>query len=500
VYCTNCGTKNADDINFCAHCGQRSAGPATPDPELLRPSNSAVPHASAPPPAPGTHSTQTLPRDTAGTGTPNPIPRFTMPKLDISHILTGDWLGALITALATLGTALGLSTLLLALMHPNDATPKGFLTLITLVTSSAFGGDFGSNSLYGEQNTTFAYGMYPLTITFAALSVATLLLRRQLGGYTHWTGATIHAIRTAIITSGTLLALTLIFRTEIQIPDSFGQLGGIGGQADDSTVFIAGTSGTIHTNAVSTALFGAMWILLIATALILLNDRSLPTQITRYRHWVKAPLGSILVLLAGTSILGAAVVAGLLIQADHVNATLIAVYVAIIPGIGITAFYGGAGAALHDVVTASRQSWESSTSYHLTHFSHHAPWLWGAPFATLVILVASALYVARRSATAQVIQADILRWLAGVLIATPLLIHLAAYHIHIQQKTGVGQGSLHAVIGVSTWQAVGLIAAWGFVIAVVVVGVARAKAAKSEPTYPLPAAPHTHIVETPAAP
>ncbi len=90
--------------------------------------------------------------------------------------------------------------------------------------------------------------------------------------------------------------------------------------------------------------------------------------------------------------------------------------------------------------------------------------------------------MARRSSNAASIPSDILRWLAGLILATPVLVHLAALHLNGAGTTQSGTKSIwtHMVLGVDQWQAIGMAALWGFVIALVIAGAARARSGHSQ--------------------
>ena len=161
MFCTNCGVQNSDGARFCAGCGHAISATTQP----------LATHAAPAPAAPRAPSTKTLP--TAAPPAPRPAPHHeSSPRFDITQILTGDWLGSLTTALATLATAFGLSSLILALMHPNGTSAKGFASLAAMITASAFGGDFAITIDDSSGSGAITYGAYPLTITAVALIVA----------------------------------------------------------------------------------------------------------------------------------------------------------------------------------------------------------------------------------------------------------------------------------------------------------------------------------------
>ncbi|HEX3930951.1 MAG TPA: hypothetical protein VHW64_09615 [Nocardioides sp.] len=399
------------------------------------------------------------------------LPR--LPKLDITQILTGDWPGAALTALATLLTAFVASALLVALMHPDGVGVRGFLTVVTLITGSAFGGNT-TGHVSDQGPGTISVGAYPLTVTVLALAVATVLLSRQLRRYPDWTGAAIHAVRTALVFAAGIVVLTLVFRSTLFIPATFGD---VSNRVTQDNGTFALESGTWSSHAGGAAAVGVLFLLLIAAGLILMRDDTLPPAVVLVRGWVAGPLRSIGVLVAGSVALGAIAAVVLFVKDSNThNTSSIAIWLAILPNLGITALYTGAGAGLHYVTHAGK--YHLTTSQHLTHFTDHlSPVLWGLPVLTLVVFGASALFLAYRSGPGG-IQADMLRWLVALVVATPILVHLAAYHATYRSGAR-GKQVATITVGIDSWQAIGLALAWGFAIALVVTAVARSRAQRS---------------------
>lgn len=423
----------------------------------------APPAASTPPTAPILPPDATRPEPALP-----PLPRF-----DITQILTGDWPGAAVTALATLLTAFAASALLVALMHPDGVGVRGFLTVVALITGSAFGGNAtGHVSIEGAGR--ISVGAYPLTVTLLALVVATVLLGHQLRRYPDWTGAAIHAVRTALVFAAGIVVLTLVFRSDLVIPATFGDVSNRVTQ-DNGTFALA--SGTWGSHAVGAAAIGVLFIMVVAAVLIVMRDDTLPPAVVRVRGWVSGPLRSLGVLLAGSVALGAVAVVVLYVKDGNThNTSSFAIWLAILPNLGITALYTGAGAGLHYVTHAGK--YHQTTSQHLSHFTDHvSPVLWGLPVLTLVVFGASALFLAYRSDPVR-IQADMLRWLVALVVATPILVHLAAYHV-TYRSVARGKQVATVTVGVDSWQAIGLALAWGFAIALVVTAVARSRAQSS---------------------
>lgn len=477
--CASCGTPNQDQNRFCGACGAEVNHPSAAQP---------TDHIEiADPGAPSAQSTAGVP-PTAYTGTANQwsaapapaastVPAFKAADFDIAKILTGDWLGALITAVATIATAFALSAGLLALMHPDNATTKQFLTAAALVTGAAFGGHPVADppDLAGG----ITYGIYPLTITFAAYLVAGLLLSRQLRRYQTWGSAGIHAVRAAALLCAGLITLSLTLRGKLNFPSTFGRMAALRHEETSAVGFVP-FSGQYQTATLTGAFIGTAILLLIGAVLIAART-TLRGHAEVIRSWLNLPLRAFGVLLVAVTVLGG-ITALILLATDHStrNTSTIANYLALLPNMGITALYLGAGAALTADTTSNRQLFSDHASHHLNYYTHQTTaWLWALPAATLLVFAITAYYIARRSNT-QHIQADLLRWLVSIAAATPLLTHLAALHsnYHSGKKFHV-----HVAIGVDPWQAIGLAVAWGFAIAVVLTAVAKART----PNPPSPA-------------
>ncbi len=428
----------------------------------------AVPAAAAGVPA---APVVTGPSDPGVTSVAAPAPTAALPqwpRFDITQILTGDWLGAAVTALVTLLTAFAASALLVALMHPDGVSVKGFLTVVTIVTGSAFGGDAAGHVNVGDAE-VWSVGAYPLTVTALALTAGGALLCRQLRRYPDWTGAAIHAIRTALVFVAGMVVLTLVFRASIRVPGTFGNVG----HASEDTTGFALASGRWASHSAASAALGATWLLVIAIGAIVMRGPTLPSPVLRVRAWLAGPLRSLAIVFLGATLLGVFSVVLLFVKDDTThNTSTIAIWLAVLPNIGITTLYTGAGAGLHNVIRSG--TFDQTTTRHLPYFGDHVSnWLWALPVGTLLVIGGSALYVAYRS-TPDRIQADMLRWLVAFVVATPILVHLAAYHAGFESGPRLRQRAT-VTVGIDSWQAIGLALAWSFAVALVITGVARAR-------------------------
>jgi hypothetical protein len=362
-------------------------------------------------------------------------------------------------------------------MHPDGVSVKGFLTVVTIVTGSAFGGNAVGHVNVGDAE-IWSVGAYPLTVSALSLTAGGLLLCRQLRRYPDWTGAAVHAVRTAVVFVAGMVLLTLVFRATIHVPGTFGN---VGHPAEDTTGF-ALASGRWASHSAASAALGATWLLVIAVGAIVLRDPSLPAPVRRVRAWVAAPLRSLAIVFLGATLLGVVSVVVLFLKDDTThNTSTIAIWLAVLPNIGITTLYAGAGAGLHNVIRSG--TFHQTTSHHLSYYGDHVTsWLWALPLGTLLVIGASALYVAYRS-TPERVQADMLRWLVAFVVATPILVHLAAYHVGFESGARLKQHA-SVTIGVDAWQAVGLALAWSFAVALVITGVARARSQRSAQAPP----------------
>ena len=398
-------------------------------------------------------------------------------KVDLTKVLAGDWLGSGVTSLATLATAFALAVVGLLIMQPDNISVHEFLAVATIIAAAAFGGDV---SVSADGHTAVSAGYYPLTITFLALGVGTLLLRRQLARYDSLAGAIGHVVRSAIILAVGLMILTLAMRTGVKVPYTFaavgiGDLNGVGVFFSSNRDFAIQTVGVVF--------LALLWIGLIGGWLVTGRREWMHPKVTMVRDWLVAPLQGFAIILAGTVVLGVvgAVILFLTKDGTH-NPTSVVLWLFSLPNIGMVALGLGSGTPLLQKSDGATKATSESTKHYLAFYADHlTSWMWILPVGTAVVLVLSALFVARRS-TPQALPANLLRWVGVTTVLLPVLAHFGAYRMHYRFGKG-GNRYVHVYAGIDPWILLGLGLAWTFGIAVIFAAIGRARSSATTAPY-----------------
>lgn len=392
-------------------------------------------------------------------------------KFDFTKVLAGDWLGSGLTAVATLASVFVLAVGALLVMHPDGISVHEFLASATILTGAAFGGDVSTS-----QSHTYAVGYYPLTLTFVAFAIAKFLLRRQLAKYDSLAGAIGHVVRTAVILGVGLMILTLAMRTNIQVPHTFAFVGGE--PTWNSLTGFDFLKGDMGIRTVGVVFLSIFYMLLIGTWLITDRTGWMHPRVTMVRSWVEAPVKAFGIVLAGVTALGvvAAVILFVLRDASH-NPTTLMVWLLSLPNMGIVALGLGAGAPFIIDTNSPRKGGDDTMKHYLAHYADTlSSWMWLLPAGTAVVLVLSVLYVARKS-TYQAISAKLLSWVAVTTVLLPVLAHYGAFQLAFHAKVHRKSGDWY--LGIDPWILLGLGLAWTFGLAVIFVGIARARSGAS---------------------
>jgi hypothetical protein len=457
--CRSCGGQNPDSSRFCGSCGASLA--VTEPSHDPSPGSSAVPpHGGAAYSAPHAGSSHQAPTD-AGGSHERPAARLSMPNIQLERLLTGDWIGAAMTALAVFATAAVLAVALVGLADPANIGVKQFLTAAGLMVAAAFGGDVASGLNDSESEVAVTIGAYPLTLTIAALAVGSMVFwwrvarRRQT-----LVDGIVHAVRASLILAGLLTVSSLVLRTELSLPEEFGVLG------------TSDVQGQIGSNLPAAALLGAFYLFLTCAATCLRRRDWLPRPMQRVRDFLVLPTLGIAAVLAVVCV--AALVAGIgtIIAVEELQESAsFALLLSALPNLGLAMFFVGGGAAAKMSSTGSDSTFDEAQSMHLTALADmSSDWVWLVPLATALALVAAAACVVLYSRSAKEARGGLLRWLLVMTLASPLLVHLAAVHGHAQ-GTDLGDNfSVDVVAGISVWQAMLLTALWTFVAAVLATG------------------------------
>jgi hypothetical protein len=384
-----------------------------------------------------------------------------MPNIQLERLLTGDWIGAAMTAMAVFATAAVLALALVGLADPANIGVKQFLAAAGLMVAAAFGGDVASGLNDSESEVAVTLGAYPLTLTIAALAVGSMVFwwrvarRRQT-----LVDGIVHAVRASLILGGLLTVSSLVLRTELSLPEEFGVLG------------TADVQGRIGSNLPAAALLGAFYLFLTCAATCLRRRDWLPRPMQRVRDFLVLPAMGIAAVLAVVCL--AALVAGIgtiIAVEDLQESSSFALLLSALPNLGLAMFFVGGGAAAKMTSTGSDSDFVDAQSMHLTTLADESSdWVWLMPIATALALVVAAACVMLWSRSAKEARGGLLRWLLAMTLATPLLVHFAAVHGHAQGTDFGDTFSVDVVAGISVWQAMLLTALWTFVAAVLASG------------------------------
>jgi hypothetical protein len=488
--CQECGAENAEGNRFCGSCGKELSPVVTP-PTAVSP---AVPPITAPvaapgeppgpppasPPAAAVAAAEANPPATTPVipppmpyGTTPARPAFTMPEIDLTKVLTGDWKGAALVALATFGTAAVLSVALVGLMHPNDASFTQFATAATLVLCSAFGADFVATS--NADNVEASFGAYPLTVTLAALCLGAFLFWRQASRLTSLFSAAMHAVRTSLVFTILLCIPAVIFRGPLRMPAGF----------DLGTFTLSGDFGV----RIPSLIFLSFLFMLLTTLVTLLKRREwLPKHVVGVRDWMVAPFAGLVAMVLSCCVVGLVIaIAVVLIDEDSRGATALVELAATVPNLGILGVLIGGGVGYQVQTTGSDATFASNEVHHLTYAADHASqWVWLLPIATVAVVLIGAVWTVRRSSSVKAATTNLLYWMVMTTIAFPILAHLSGAHAHARETSGRNPASADVFIGVVTWQVILLSLFASFVAAVIVATVVRSRSEVTAPAPPTP--------------
>ena len=351
------------------------------------------------------------------------------PAFDWRRVVVGNWVGALLTALATAGTAGLLGGLLALLAKPEDFGVANTLTLATVIATAAFGADLGMEGETEGATATGHLGLFPLTVTVAALLVGWLVFRRVTRTYPQAVPALADAVRAALLLGLMLLVPALAFRSD---NDEMGRGWGgalsadrTGGEAD----YGADPAG---------AFFLGFLVLLTVLALTVLARRDWwPAPVQRVHDWVAAPLAGhatlfLLLPLAGLVGLGLLAFGEDTVDDNDPTGDDTSALVALVAGLlgngGALLLGAGSGASLGYRADATDEPPEEEWQHLWGDLTEAEPGLWAAPLVLLLVLAVAALVVARRAPTRDQVLGNLLAWAASLLVVVPLMVRLSALH------------------------------------------------------------------------
>lgn len=410
--CTNCGTP-LGGARFCPQCG-------TPAPAAAAPSAAAPPPPSAyqaPPPTTSTTSTtgpgaQSHPvvfppaagSDT-GSGSGGALPGATtlagaVGRFDWRSIVVGNWIGAAAVASATAFVTGAVALALAVLTKPADFGIFNTLGLATITANGAWGADIsaeiGSGGYLFPADGDFNLGVFPLTITLIAATVAVLLFRRVTANYTSGLAVISDAARTALLFGICLLVPALIFRFD---NDELGRgWGFLLSQA------YTGVKTDIGSNS-GGAFFKGFLTMFALLALASLARKGLWAGLMAGVHqWVAGPIRAAATLLLVSPIAGMAayLVVGVFGEendtqtlGDGAVRAVIGSAIAYASNAGLWLISIGVGAPFDTSVTATGERPDYASERLWGAITDDEPGLWIAPLVALAVIVLLALVIIR---------------------------------------------------------------------------------------------------------
>lgn len=434
--CARCHHETLETSRFCPQCGEpRDAEPVA--------ATTPMAPASAPPPAAG----RTLPPPATDTATRSPG----LPRLDVSRLLVGNWVGAGLVAVGALVSS-GVLALVVALLgKPTDFGLDNSLTLVATLMTGAFGADLTAGFSVTGYEADASVGAFPLTITIAALAAAGFVFRRVTASYARAIDALGDAARAALIFGVSLMVIALVFRSDSR---EFGR----GWGAELARSFDARIAW--GADAAGAFVLGFLILFLVLAAACFVRGGWWPPRVESLREWLSAPLYGVGVFAALLPLAGIVGLLLLLVSGDALDEATdptgddvrisIALIVSTLASGGMWLLGLGAGAAFGS--HSGGTDGDTSDTHHLAHFAEESPGLWATPVVMLAVLVVTCLLVARRSPRHRLTH-NLLVWVGVVLVTTPLFVRLSGLHADIE-VSGRGENyDAFGSIGLVGWQA-----------------------------------------------
>ena len=484
-FCAACGGGVAAANKICPRCGQQlapgvgaRATPVSPEPSASPTEYFAAPqrHSDVPPAAAGGGSWQLprgFPATSGGLGD-----KLVLPSLDANKLLGGDWPGAAAAAAAGLGTAGGLSALLL-LAAGITRLPGGLaVTLVVMLAGAAFGSD-GVFAARGADVHT-SVGVYPLTMTAISLAViAVVFWRRIRSRRPSLREALAQAARTGLVFALALGVITLVVRAHL-----------------DGTGFataVLPTSSTVHGSTPGAVVGGFLLCTLVCLIACLRKREWLPRRVLVARDLVAAPTAGLVAVLVTATVLAAVglVVVGIVTSdgpsspasnvagqgsggAQDIAAGLVVLALAL-PTIalyglylGVGAAFGTSGAGALNGAFGSTAAGSADVHYRVTSLADSNSWWWLTSVGSIISLFVGALVVAYLSGSLERARRTLLAFLGLLVVVTPLLTHLSAGYGQVHALGADGGGRF----GISTPGAMLAIAVVGLIVVLVASAVA----------------------------
>ncbi len=448
--CSQCGHESPESSRFCPHCGAPRAEADHGDTQPLT--------ATSPAAATG----RTLPPPAADTASAGP----TVPHVDLSRVLVGNWLGAGLVAATALVTSGVLAVAVALLGKPTDFGWDNSLTLVAALMTGAFGADLTAEFDVSGFEADAAIGAFPLTITILSLIAALVVFRRVTASYTRGIDAVGDAARAALIFGLALMVIALVFRSDTR---EFGR----GWGAELSRSFDARIA--FGADAAGAFFLGFLILLVVLAGACLVRGGWWSPRVEKVRDWVAAPLYGVGVFAALLPLAGAIGFGLLMISGDAVDDATdpsgedlritVALVLSMLASGGMWLLGLGAGGAFG--TQSGGTDGNASDTHHLAYFTDESPGLWAAPVVALAAMAVTALLVARRAPRHR-LAPNLLVWVAAVLVTTPLFVRLSGLHASLDVS---GQGEDYegwGSIGLVGWQATLLLTLIALVCALIV--------------------------------
>jgi hypothetical protein len=406
--CTNCGAETSATDRFCATCG-------TPVEAVVEPTQPIVAAPVLPAAAPTAAPTIALPTTAPAA-----------PQLDWRALLSGNWVGAGVTAAVIVAVA-GLGAIGLALLaKPVNFGVDNSLTLVATILAAVFGADFVAHATVDGDTVRGSIGLIPVLLSLATAWAGLRTFRRVTAGYPSGNAALGDAARVGLLVAVPLLIASLVFRSDTK---EVGQ-----GWAADLMDFF-GVQVSFGAWPASAFFLGFVSVFTVLALSCFLRRDWWGPQVQRVHDWVAAPIHGSLLLLWSLPLAGLVGLAVLLAFGDSNTDELhgsadwryaIAGVLALLANGGMALLAMGSGAEYGSGGTADGQS--DTDMSRLATITDTEPGLWIAPVVLVVVLFLAAYVVARRTAESRHILRNLAIWTGGLFVTLPILFRLTSAH------------------------------------------------------------------------
>lgn len=433
-YCPSCGASSQPGQSFCPSCGQPILAPSA---EPSAPRRIDQPTQPAEPAQPG-YAQPTHGQAPSGppqyVGQPAYVPSTSAP-INLSWLIRGNWLGAMVTAIVGYAIAFAGAFGLVMLWNPDHTGVWDTLVATTVVATSAFRAAGALHSQSSGFSVDVVLDSMPLIVTLLSMGAAVLVFRRITRGYPKAGAAIVDAARAALFFGVLMLTSALVFREK-----SDGALQAIGLSFSSDEKLKWGASGLGSFFLTTLVLF------VVLTISCFLRRDWLHPKLQQVHDWLAAPLagvGAFTVLLPLVGAIGLACTWLTLdtgVKHDLNGSTDWSDRLA-----AMTA--GVANAGFHFSVLGSGGHWggrgfvhgagyqeHGSEIHRLSYWADYASGLWAAIPVAILLALASAWFVYRRARSTGHPFANLMIWAALMLAWVPWLAHLTSARAYAHGK------------------------------------------------------------------